>query len=964
MVQQTQRNERERAWMAAAEAALLEARRQETEREKKQREDSDMIRLAGAPLAARRPPEAIGAGVVRSPSMMAAGIGINALRPAPQMHASWYFPKRLSFQRVTVSQLERLPVRFDRGDRYIEFSANADDVGGTARTWDQLALAGDATYYRPLFITAHRRFDPPVSHSEVALNLHFVEASGDALAESYHRPRLTVALEKPLNVHVLPVPRADPTAPSQLDKAEELSLTTGSAVLMEHLTTPGMVADAGMASCCFCFWHRDVQSGQAPSGVHVLEPEDPSPFFARIPRGKPIWGWIGTLSRSVIAPQEGHKEFLMILARDGSARLVRIDRFFAVGTTEPLEEGLVPVSTPAKLVEEECIRSLMINVFRGGPFMGPKRESIPLDLPERLFTQMAAGRARRVTSRVAVSRDGSWHPRFLDADAAFQKIAVSPEKAVAYESMIAGLSVLRHDVFLFTQPVRMFRAVRRVQGAVSRVIAERVERAVNRTPWARAANFRGMFERRRMEVVADGDGDMLARRGRATAQKEKIGHYRTGHDLRALHITDLMRQLMGLGVRESDIPRNRWQAVAMLKRLASQEGSGLEQFARDERTTGQIAREECVARYENSFNNSLGLITQAAAATGRADEDALGDFDFNAGDAPGSTEEEDESDNAQPTQGLKQETDTRDPPWMRPFDPAVSRTIIDWDALGFAGVQRRTIYKLIITRLRPQFEPVTTVEWVRNSAKVDELEKRSSDVWTGRSDEMMGQSLDEMVLLERQQQISKRLRDLRRIQHLQKPERVDHLHFRIGSELMIVRESGHELTINLSPDSIARIDAASKRFAVVQQPRRRRPRQKVRESSESEPSGTDDDDERIESEWPEKVRGTRRKATKRKEVPTRDNPVMQFNKALMELAEQFQDSAKGSALFEPLINRCREGFYSDLEQFLEAARDLGSKFFEKLERAVRASTVLAALEPKQTSSVKRTKRRKVRKERE
>jgi transcription initiation factor TFIID subunit 1 len=497
------------------------------------------------------------------------------------------------------SRCESIPLILDRSDKYLLFTDRSHESQElkTIREWNSMGFESRNPFYGELKVNTFAMRDLNVQHSEPAQNLYLIEPFVNSL-ESFHRPRLEIikgmVLEVTHKQDFLQNEIKGAVVSTYLKDAQSLSAVLGSVVLIEQTTEwPVFMLNVGMGTLLVAFWHKvnpdDNVEIQNDPPMHVLEPNQRSPFMAKLPHNQAITALVCRLFRVPLIKHEVNStDFLLIrptnrevTANGGSRFYIRsFNAIYLAGLIESHEQVMQPNTNDTRDFHKNFIKAILINFFRGTDQVRGRRTIQISQIREEFFPDVGETKLRGILKEFSTFSRGSTPPAWcrkdkINYDGEFQATRITPEQVCEYQSMLVGLLRLRRDgVNVLTSSQRMTNRVRNLTGVFTSKIAEKIEFALMKTPWAKTANVKRAFEERPVEMVEGEDGEHVMRganrrnKGGEGSRPRQIA--KTDADLRSLNLHVLIEKLLELGLSMAEINSlDRWKKVGVLRLYAS-----------------------------------------------------------------------------------------------------------------------------------------------------------------------------------------------------------------------------------------------------------------------------------------------------------------------------------------------------------------------------------------------------------
>jgi transcription initiation factor TFIID subunit 1 len=759
-----------------------------------------------------------------------------------------YFNQALCEGRWSVmwdpARCETIPLILDRSDRYILFTdrlSQGSQAPKVLREWNSMGFEGKNPFYGELKVNSFVWRDLNAQHSDPAINLYLIDPILTSV-DAFHRPRLSIAKKAPAPVLYRPDTTPKSTdgmvVSTHLRDAQSLSGIEGMVFVIEQTSEwPVFILNVGMGSRLITFWHKgnaeDVVDIQDDAAMHVLEPNQGSPFMAKLPYNQSIPALVCSLFRVPLAKHEvPATDFLLVRPSTRSGFFIRrITAVYLAGMIEPHGQVMQPNTNDTRDFQKNFIKALIINIFRGTSQVAPRSTVQISQIREEFFPDVGETKLRGILKKFSDFSRGSTPPAWcrranFDYDGEFMSARITPEQVCEYQSMLFGLLRLRRDgVNVLTSFQRMTNKSRALPGAYTTRIVEKIEFALMRTPWAKTANVRRAFEERPVEMVEAEDGEHVMRganRRNRAGEPPSTKVAKTDADLRGLRLWQVNEKLQEFGIPQAEInSRTRWQRVALLRDIATRHASeGGESttnlYARGPRNQYQASLQKYKEQYQSAFNTALECIRAREAAASFDDGADLLDsiareFDSNSDDDDALAPAPQERRRPGPAAAAG------DHACLVPFGVATHPTRIDWEALGFRGAPRRPVVKIIRVVFVPKdnnadgedFLDVRVV-WRRSPLLLRQLrELPAVDVVDGKRPDIDG-DFEGFLLRQKSRALSEKINRLKTAKKDRERTKLDSVlapDFAIAQE---VREG--ELRFVVDPETREKITAAAAAF--------------------------------------------------------------------------------------------------------------------------------------------------------
>lgn len=755
-----------------------------------------------------------------------------------------------------LSKISNIPLILDRSDKYISFTENNNEETGrnTLREWNKLNLLGKSpNFYSPMQSNMQTNEDQNIHNSEAAISLELIEPHITDF-EHFHHPAYEAPLNQEMTITHLAAEKQVKDASPFLSTVEDLSAKHGEVYIIEHtVENPPFILNVGMNSLLITYWFKESENdipkiNEDFKTLKILEPNEQSPFIAQLPRNKPIQSIYCPLYRMPIAIHNQNKtDFLLIKdKRYQKFYIRRFDSIYCAGMLEPLKEVMTPSSKTTQKFQENFMNAILINIFRGTSEM-PRREQVQVtQIQHSYFPDANDQKLRKILKKYAdfyrEQGNGFWKFKSdlkVDLESDFNQLEVTPEKVCRYQSMLTGKWRLRQNgVNLLTSSPRLYMQIKKLNGERTKLIAEKIELELMKTPWAKTTSFTGAFQSNAIEMQ-NADGEYVVRKksrrqkveNPEAQQQNKPKLVGTKADLRTLSLAELDSNLSAAGVKREDLKTmSRWAKVGVLREIQtrqSQDNPNTENsliYARGSRNGYKESLKKYKQQYQQTFESNLNFIS-TPDETNQADK---GDFDdgnildeleleLMHNDQRNEDETEDESDlfeQEEPTRNKSTSAPSKpnfqssgDPKELVPYGICTYPTKIDWASLGFDPnkTQMRPVVKLIRVSLNERGVEVR-VDWIRSPHEIEETRKKPT-VFTDIGSQNL--NFEESILAERKKQIQEKLR--RRSQ--KKSKNCNCLGYIPSHTFLLVHEdSNGQFRFQLTPEVVDYINEARSKY--------------------------------------------------------------------------------------------------------------------------------------------------------
>ena len=373
---------------------------------------------------------------------------------------------------------------------------------------------------------------------------------------------------------------------------------------------------------------------------------------------------------------------------------------------------MLPQGKDFTIFQDEFIKAILINI------LPRKREVQVSSLVKNYFPGVANKKVRKILSEFAeyVKISSEWvRNDNLDLKAIFDKLNIIPEKICSYQSMLVGLWLHNQSgVNLLKSATRLYVQIKKLNGEMTKLIAERIESELLKTPWGKISKIREAHK-----TGTDIDGQNLSNKQNKPnkeTEKNKIGG--TVADLRTVPLSRLKQILLEFNTPEDQIDTlSRWQMVGVVKELANrrsdQNAKISRLYARGYRNKNQEALETYKKRYQEAFDNNLSEISKTVKTSKSLEvnsNEIADDLESLLEFADINEEEEDELNSNQTNKNETGFHSTGDPKELIPYGVCTYLTNINWKEYGFGNLPMRKACKYIHISLNETGVDVK-VEW-------------------------------------------------------------------------------------------------------------------------------------------------------------------------------------------------------------------------------------------------------------
>ena len=751
------------------------------------------------------------------------------------------------------SENSSIPVPLDRADKSIRFTDQTETSHGITYIRHQAPIEWntmnfhDETYYTRLKVSRENRLHQNIQHSEPALNLSLVEPSIKDY-ENFHKPHLNiqVIMGKPFIVTYKPkVNEDDPETQVSpfLKTLKDLSGKRGGVVIIEQTAeSPAYIQNVGMASTLVTFWQREKPNDNPRSfdqrqHMTILEPDQQSPFIAEIPKNDPVQCFSCNLFNVPVAKHTVEQtDFLLVRSKKKPVFYIQpITEMYCAGYLEARQKVMRPGTKDAQKFHLNFITAILINIFRGTEQYRGRRHIQVQKVIQEFFPDVAEPKLRGVLKEFAdfyrEQGNGFWKIQDkVNLEQQFQKIDITPEEVCSYQSMLVGHYKLRKSgVNILLRSKRVYQQIQRLQGQLTKKVAEKIEIELMKTPWTRTENFVKAFEGQVMQIQHTEDGSQImrtkSRRGKndqsndntpAPVKKQLAG---THSDLRSLTLKELREKLLSLGVPYATVESmGRWKLVGLLRTIATdkaqdgKEDSITENYSRGPRNDYAASLNKYKQVYQETFFNNLNFIRSSTPVFD--DGESLDDIGLQMMRV--STEEEEEEFEFPEDEEQKRNKIIAggDPPELVPYGVATHKLEVNWGELGFETDKMRKAAKIINVSLSPDFKPIVEIQWKRRPHEINLLEQLESFV----NPQMTSKSatrtddLEAHMLRFRRKQLLDKLRRTKQLAKSKGPRHEVLWYILYMHQAMLVKDPGGDLQFHITPELTKKIKEASARF--------------------------------------------------------------------------------------------------------------------------------------------------------
>ncbi|OHT13549.1 Bromodomain containing protein [Tritrichomonas foetus] len=778
---------------------------------------------------------------------------IRTTKNTPILHSDdYYFNQLINHGQWSVmwdiNKIPNVPLILDRSDKYIAFTDKQENGQGEERSireWNSLNLLNPKrNYYSQMINDNQTNVDQVIQHADPALSLELIEPNITDF-EHFHHPVFDPDTEHEMTVtHAIRMPKMENESPFLKD-LESLSGKNGGIIVVEHTTEfPSFILNIGMGTLMITYWHKQHDNDIPPysenfMNLKILEPNDASPFIAQLPRNKPVQSIYCQLYRMPIYQHnQTNTDFLLIKDKNSPKFYIRrYDNIFCAGMLEPIEEVMAPSSKTTQRFQEDFMKAILINIFRGTSQVQARKRVQVTQIQKYYFPEANDQKLRKILKTFAnffrEQGNGYWQKQPKEnLDQHFQKLNLTPENVCSYQSMLIGKWRLKESgINILTSSPRLYLQIKKLNGEMTRRVAEKIELELMKTPWAKTSSFCGAYRSNALEMT-NADGQLVFRkksRRQKTENPDLMVNKRqlagTTADLRTLSLQALREKLLALGVPLSQIQEKpRWKQVDLLRQLANRQKQDdpsskiAEFYARGPRNEYQATLERYKQQYQATFENNLNFISTTEERIEETEDfddgNLLDDIELEMMHAD--QIEEEEEDIYEKDDSTSQQTRTQpkfqssgDPKELVPYGICTFPTTIDWTQYGFdANVGKRTVVKLIHIALNETGVDVH-VEWKRSQFQIGETRKKSN-VFTDSGQQTL--DFESRILFERKRLIQDKLRRRKQIVK-SKPNNSNSLGYIPSHTFLLVHEdSNGQFKFQITPDVVEQIRKAKNKL--------------------------------------------------------------------------------------------------------------------------------------------------------
>ncbi|KAK8880664.1 hypothetical protein M9Y10_003347 [Tritrichomonas musculus] len=770
-----------------------------------------------------------------------------------------------------VNKIKNVPLILDRSDKYISFTdSNSDESKRThvVRSWNNLNLLNvKPDFYSPMKSETQTNDDKDIHHSDIATSLALVEPHITDF-EHFHHPMFKAPINKEMRITHEATKKALKNDSPYLNTIESLSGRNGDIYIIEHtFENPPFILNIGMNSLLITYYFKEKESDISNftddfiKTLKILEPNEQSPFIAQLPRNKPIQAIYCPLYRMPIAKHiQNETDFLLIKDMNEMKFYIRrFDDIFCAGMLEPQKEVMTPGSKTTQKFQDNFMNAVLINIFRGTPVMKKKEHVIVAHIHREYFPDSNEQKLRNLVKKYATftreqgngywkfdphkhnnNKDNKHREKEIDLDSDFNQLEITPESVCSYQSMLFGQWRLRQNgvSILKTEP-RLYMQIKKLKGERTKLIAEKIDLELMKTPWAKTKSFTGAFQSNAIEMQ-NADGETVyrrkSRRQKASdnpeaAQKKKRKLVGTDADLRGLSLEALEQLLLSLNVpREKFQECTRWQKVGLVRTIANRHqqdnpngNNKVSLYYARERNGYQEICNKYKQHYQQTFENNLNFISTPEEKKVEEKENNFEDVDIldelEREMMHNEQNEEEDDDLFEDTEALQEDQEkakakpkfqsSGDPKELVPYGICTYPTKIDWSQYGFdPNTQRREVVKLIHVSLNSTGVDVN-VEWKRSPHEIKEMKTKQIVFLEGNGPQIT--KFNESILLDRKKEIDDKLR--RRNSKKSKNGNVHCLGYIPNHTFLLVKEDGNgQFSFELTPDVVDQINKARKTY--------------------------------------------------------------------------------------------------------------------------------------------------------
>jgi len=850
--------------------------------------------------------------------------------------------------------LQNIPLLLDKSDRSLTLTDDSSTANRASSSigileWDKL-FDEDLKYYSVLKKMRPNGFHFTAQHSDPAINLFLIEPNFTDF-EHFHHPQIFIdkinGIPQRITTKKIKINEdAEVTISPYLKTYKSLSGKRGFVYVIEHTAeSPPFITNVGMASQLLVYYHKENSTDQpriSENNLYILEPDQASPFVGQIKRNQPFRTLTCHLYNVPVAKHPPNRtDFLLVRSMKKHVFIIRrIDDMYCAGLLEAHQVVMRPGTKEAQKFNQNFIKAVLINIFRGtDQYKGRQRIQVA-NIIKEFFPDVNEPKLRQALKEFAYfyreQGNGFWEIRKgADLENHFQAIDIDSEKVCSYQSMQVGHWKLRKSgVNLLIRSKRVFQNIQKLNGKLTKDVADKIELELMKTPWARTANFTKAFEGLATQIQNTEDGVSIVRtkgrRGRGDTQdnNQKAPNKKTlantNADLRALTLRQLREELQKFGVQSQKIDNmGRWKQVNLLRELANAKAEGgsqndaTERFARGPRNDYAASVEKYKKQYQQTFDNNLVFITSSAEENDNNFDDGDGLDNIGLEMAREDSEEEESFAEDVDSSTIPNEEPridvSGDPPELKPNGLYTSHLKIEWARLGFSDIPMRKALKLIHISLDKGC-PTVSLQWKRSPPQIAEFERLSAYVnletnvkGFNRSDD-----LETLQIKDKRKQLLDKLRRTKQTIRSKGEKSLVVSYLQCDHQVLLVNDPEGTLSFEFSQDMVNLIREASNRFdKYIQSNNKQHSNHKKKKTTTNVHSEEESNDE------VEITKSQRR---------SKPNPVVSFNKELKSIIEYVMKySVKYSVFEKPVSKKDAPNYYNVIRQ---------PKCFQDIEREI------------------------------
>lgn len=477
----------------------------------------------------------------------------------------------------------------------------------------------------------------------------------------FHRPRRVFPGPIPLSISASRRRNKKGNALDIIRHQKDISAKDGRIVLLEYMEEfPPILTDLGMGAKIRNYYRRwdmsDIHVVAYPDGENIsLQPDptvDPSPFIADIPNGVAIQSLENNLYKVPIFHHTPHPtDFLLIRGtKDKDTQAINTKYFlreipalYTAGQIFPLKEVPAPNSRVANTFMVDRLQACVYWMFKKRLAQTKGAEAtVKIRDVQLAYPGQSEGSIRKRLKYCAEFRrggddSGSWVLKQgfqLPTDEEVRKMNQADD-VVLYECMQAGFQRLQDFGIDRVHNVIAPNTLGTIdEDHPARRAARIIEEELLLTPWHLTSNFVQALENKcLLQLTGFGDPSgrgeafsflRLPMKMNAPKQKEReeasIINERmivtgTSADLRKLSLDAARLVLLDFGIPENEIPRGRWDRIALVRKLSSEakaggeDNSSIVKFARGARYNVAHLQEQIDTKLQTIFNNQIRALS-------------------------------------------------------------------------------------------------------------------------------------------------------------------------------------------------------------------------------------------------------------------------------------------------------------------------------------------------------------------